>query len=153
MNRAAKIPRAGRRGGFYRIRELLDKHTARRQMPAGGSCAHMSDSSGDFAGTQTPGTNIDMARGTVHDCLYTLDIGLPHAVRAPMGVGHLDPEGNTLVTELTFSHPLHLLAVLKYKRVRNAPLDIITEFDTNCKRNFTILQNFLRSCQAHLFIL
>ena len=75
-------------------------------------CQHMSDSSGDFAGTQTPGTNIDMARGTVHDCLYTLDIGLPHAVRAPMGVGHLDPEGNTLVTELTFSHPLHLLAVL-----------------------------------------
>ena len=109
MNSAAKIPRAGRRGGFYRF----GRKTYRPPAEAGRRfCAHMSDSSGDFAGTQTPGTNIDMARGTVHDCLYTLDIGLPHAVRAPMGVGHLDPEGNTLVTELTFSHPLHLLAVL-----------------------------------------
>ena len=71
----------------------------------------MSDSSGDFTGTQTPGTNIYMARGTVHNRLDTLDIGLPCAVGAPVGVGNLNPEGNTLVTELTFSHPLHLLAV------------------------------------------
>ena len=73
----------------------------------------MSDSSGDFAGTQAPGTNIYMARSTVDDRLHTLDIGLPHAVGTPVGVGDLDPEGNTLVTELTFSHPLHLLAVQK----------------------------------------
>ena len=71
----------------------------------------MSDSTGDFAGTQTPGTNIYMAGGTIDDRLYTLDIGFPRAVGAPVGVGDLDPKGNTLVTELTLCHPLHLLAV------------------------------------------
>ena len=112
----------------------------------------MSDSSGDFAGTQTPGTNIDMARGTVHDCLYTLDIGLPHAVRAPMGVGHLDPEGNTLVTELTFRHPLHLLAVQRFKWAQKAPQTMIAEFDTKCKHKIKNSENFVRSCEAAPFI-
>ena len=71
----------------------------------------MSDSSGDFAGTQAPGTNIDMAGRTVYDRLDTLDVGLPRAVGPSVGVGHLDSKGNTLVTELTLCHPLHLLAV------------------------------------------
>ena len=102
----------------------------------------MSDSSGDFTGTQTPGTNIDMARGTVHDCLHTLDIGLPRAVGTPVGVRNLDPKGNTLVTELTFSHPLHLLAVQKFKWVQKAPQTMIAEFDTKCKCLFAFLQNF-----------
>ena len=74
-------------------------------------CMSISDSTGDFAGTQTPGTNIYMAGGTIDDCLHALDIGLPCAVGPSVGVGHLDPEGNTLVTELTLCHPLHLLAV------------------------------------------
>ena len=52
-----------------------------------------------------------MARGTIDDRLDSLDIGLPRAVGPSVGVGHLDPEGNTLVTELTLCHPLHLLAV------------------------------------------
>ena len=72
----------------------------------------ISDSTGDFAGTQTPGTNIYMAGGTIDDCLHTLDIGLPRAVGPPVGMGNLNAKGHTLVTELTFSHPLHLLAVL-----------------------------------------
>ena len=71
----------------------------------------MSDSTGDFTGTQTPGTNIYMAGGTIDDRLYTLDIGLPRTVGTPVGVGDLDPESNTLVTELSLCHPLHLLAV------------------------------------------
>ena len=71
----------------------------------------MLDSAGNFTGTQTPGTNVHMAGGTVHDRLHALDIGLPRAVGTSVGVGDLDPEGNTLVAELTFSHPLHLLAV------------------------------------------
>ncbi len=71
----------------------------------------MSDSSGDFTGTQTPGTNIDMAGRTVDNRLDTLDIGLPRAVGTPVGVGDLDPKGHALVTELTLCHPLHLLAV------------------------------------------
>ena len=71
----------------------------------------MSDSSGDFTGTQTPGTNINMAGSTVDDRLDALDVGFPCAVGASVGVRDLDAKGNTLVTELTFSHPLHLLAV------------------------------------------
>ena len=71
----------------------------------------ISDSTGDFTGTQTPGTNIYMAGGTIDDRLYTLDIGLPCTIGPSVGVGHLDSEGNTLVTELTLCHPLHLLAV------------------------------------------
>ena len=78
----------------------------------------MSDSTGDFAGTQTPGTNIDMAGRTVDDRLDTLDIGLPRAVGPPVGVGNLDPKGNTLVTELTLCHPLHLLAVSNSERCK-----------------------------------
>ena len=73
----------------------------------------ISDSAGDFAGTQASGTNIDMAGSTIDNRLYTLDVGLPHPVRASVGVGNLDTKGNALVTELTFSHPLHLLAVVK----------------------------------------
>ena len=112
----------------------------------------MLDSSGNFTGTQTPGTNVHMARGTIDDCLHTLDIGLPRPVGTPVGVGHLDAKGNTLVTELTLSHPLHLLAVLN-RRVPKAPSDIITEFDRNCKHKMKKPQKFLRSCQDRPFIL
>ena len=87
-------------------------YTGRQRPAVRQSALTRLNSACNLAGTQTPGTNVDMARRTIDNRLYTLDIGLPHAVRAPMGVGHLDPEGNTLVTELTFSHPLHLLAVL-----------------------------------------
>ena len=65
----------------------------------------MSDSTGDFTGTQTPGTNIYMAGGTIDDRLHALDIGLPSPVRPPVGVGNLNAKGNALVTELTLSHP------------------------------------------------
>ena len=51
---------------------------------------------------------------TVHNRLDTLDIGLPGAIGASVGVGDLDAESNSLVAELTFSHSLHLLAVLYY---------------------------------------
>ena len=101
----------------------------------------MSDSTGDFAGTQTPGTNIYMAGGTIDDCLHALDIGFPRAVGAPVGVGDLDPKGNTLVTELTLCHPLHLLAVQNQSGTK-APLDMIAEFDTKCKHKFHFFQNF-----------
>ena len=69
------------------------------------------DRAGNFTGTQTPGTNVHMARGTINDSLHTLDVGFPSPVGASVGVGNLNPEGNALVAELTFSHPLHLLAV------------------------------------------
>ena len=56
-------------------------------------------------------------------------------------MGYLDAEGHTLVTELTFSHPLHLLAVLNLNAIY-ASVFIITDFDTNCKWNFYISGKF-----------
>ena len=66
---------------------------------------------GNFAGTQAPGTNIYMARRAVDHCLHALDIGLPGTIGASMGVGNLDTEGHALIAELALCHPLHLLAV------------------------------------------
>ena len=80
------------------------------------SLLSMLDSTGNFTGTQTPGTNVHMARGTVDNRLDALDIGLPSAVGTPVGMGNLDAEGYALVTELTLSHPLHLLAVSEIVR-------------------------------------
>ena len=54
-----------------------------------------------------------MARGTIDNCLDTLDIGLPHAVGTSVGVGNSDTKSYALVAKLTLSHPLHLLAVLE----------------------------------------
>ena len=72
------------------------------------------DSAGNFTGTQTPGTNVHMAGGPINDRLHALHIGLPSPIGTSVGVGNLNPEGDALVAELTFSHPLHLLAVYTY---------------------------------------
>ena len=76
-----------------------------------GSLSVHLDRSGDLTGTHTPGTNINMAGGTVHDCLHTLHIGLPCTIGTPMRVGDLNTERYALVAELALCHPLHLLAV------------------------------------------
>ena len=76
-----------------------------------GSLSVHLDGSGDLTGTHTPGTNINMAGGTVHDCLHTLHIGLPCTIGTPMRVGDLNAERYALVAELALCHPLHLLAV------------------------------------------
>ena len=69
------------------------------------------DRAGNFTGTQTPGTNVHMARRTIDHSLHALDIGLPGTIGASVGVGNLDTEGHALIAELTLCHPLHLLAV------------------------------------------
>ena len=75
------------------------------------ACLYLSsDRSGNFTGTQTPGTNIYMAGRTVYNCLYALHIGLPRTIGASVGVRHLNTERNTLIAKLALSHPLHLLA-------------------------------------------
>lgn len=79
--------------------------------PKFGSLFVLSDRSGDFAGAQTPGTNIYMARRTIDDCLDTLYIGLPGTIGTSVGVRHLNTKGDTLIAKLALSHPLHLLAV------------------------------------------
>ena len=75
------------------------------------ACLYLSsDRSGNFTGTQTPGTNIYMAGRTVYNCLHALHIGLPRTVGASVRVRHLNTERNTLIAKLALSHPLHLLA-------------------------------------------
>ena len=69
-------------------------------------------SSGNFTGTQTPGTNVHMARGTVDDRLHALDVGLPCTVGPSVRVRDLDAECNVLIAEFALCHLLHLLAVL-----------------------------------------
>ena len=69
------------------------------------------DRAGNFTGTQTPGTNVHMARRTIDHSLHALDIGLPGTIGASVGVGNLDTEGHALIAELALCHPLHLLAV------------------------------------------
>ena len=78
------------------------------------------DRSGNFTGTQTPGTNIHMAGRAIDHCLHALDIGLPGTVRTSVGVRDLNTESNALVAEFTLSHPLHLLAV-RNMAVQKAP--------------------------------
>ena len=64
------------------------------------------DRAGNLTGTQTAGTNIDMAGRTIDDSLHALDVGLPGTIGASVGVGHLNAEHDALVTKFTFSHSL-----------------------------------------------
>ena len=89
-----------------------------------------SDCAGNFTGTQAPGTNIHMARRTIDQSLYALDVGLPGTIGTTMRVGNLDTEGHALIAELALSHPLHLLAVV-----------------TSCLRSFASSSYHTRSCR------
>ena len=71
------------------------------------------DRAGNLTGTQTAGTNIDMAGRTIDDSLHALDVGLPGTIGTTVRVGNFDTERNTLVAKLALCHPLHLLAVIK----------------------------------------
>ena len=63
-----------------------------------------------FSGTEASGANIYVAGSTLHNCLYSLYIGLPCSVGASVRVGHLDTECNTLTAKFAFCHILlHLL--------------------------------------------
>ncbi len=83
-----------------------------------------------------------MAGAAVDDCLHTLHIGLPSAIRAPMGVRDLNAEGNALVAELAFSHPLHLLAAAYFKAFTGTA-NILTEMFSKSKKNFQKSSSFL----------
>ena len=63
-----------------------------------------------FAAAEATRTDVNMAGRTVNDCLYTLDIGLPGTVAAPVGVADLNTKSHALITKFTLSHLLHLLA-------------------------------------------
>ena len=70
-----------------------------------------SDSTGNLTGAHTPGTNINVARGTVDDCLHTFHVGLPGTVGTPVRVRNLNPKGHAFAAILALRHPLHLPAV------------------------------------------
>ena len=94
------------------------------------------DCAGNLTGTQTAGTNIDMAGRTVDHRLDALDIGLPRTIGASVGVGDLNTKGHTLVAKLALCHPLHLLAVIKSRLGHSQAFDTITECITKCKYYF-----------------
>ena len=96
----------------------------------------VSNRAGNLTGTQTAGTNIDMAGRTVDHRLDALDIGLPRTIGTTVRVGNSDTESHTLVTKLALCHPLHLLAVVKIRLAHSQAVDTITDCITKCKYYF-----------------
>ena len=83
-----------------------------------------------------------MAGGTVNDRLHTFHIGFPSPIGTPMRVRDLNAEGNALVAELAFSHPLHLLAAAYFKAFTGTA-NILTEMFSKSKKNFQKSSSFL----------
>ena len=53
---------------------------------------------------------MNVLGGAVHDSLHALDVGLPGAIGAAVGVGNLNSESDALTAEITFGHDINLLA-------------------------------------------
>lgn len=83
-----------------------------------------------------------MARRAIDNRLNTLDIGLPGTIGTPVRVRDLNAEGNALVAELAFSHPLHLLAAAYFKAFTGTA-NILTEMFSKSKKNFQKSSSFL----------
>ena len=58
----------------------------------------------DLVGTKASRTDVNMARSTVNNSFYALDVGIPGTVAPAMGVRHLDTERDALATTCTFGH-------------------------------------------------
>ena len=69
-----------------------------------GNFSFQSDRAGNFTRAQAAGAGVDILRGTVHDRLHALDIGVPGTVAPTMRVRNLDTERDTLATARTFGH-------------------------------------------------
>ena len=123
-------------------RTSLKKQTKREKAghtDVTGIFSFQSDRAGNFTRAQAAGAGVDILRGTVHDRLHALDIGVPGTVAPTMRVRNLDTERDTLATARTFGHNcLHLLF---------NSCTIIPDNLTNCKPPWpkisTFLQNFL----------
>ena len=94
-------------------RTSLKKQTKREKAghtDVTGIFSFQSDRAGNFTRAQAAGAGVDILRGTVHDRLHALDIGVPGTVAPTMRVRNLDTERDTLATARTFGHNcLHLL--------------------------------------------
>jgi len=84
--------------------------------------AVQSDSTLDLVGTQASCTDVYMARSTVNNSFYALDVGLPSSVGTSMRVRDLDTESHTLAADIALCHLLHLLAITDFlRRPKDAP--------------------------------
>ena len=101
-----------------------------------GSALH---GTGDFAGTKTPCTDVNMARGTIDNGLHPFDIGLPRSVRPSVRMGDLDPECDTLAANLALCHLAAPPRHRKIMSVRQAPHVILPESAAKSKPFFTPL--------------
>ena len=66
--------------------------------------AGKSDGPLNLVGTEASGTSVHMARGTIHNGLNPLYIGLPGSIGTSVGVGDLNTKGNALATIITLRH-------------------------------------------------
>ena len=85
------------------------KKNRKKPLGTSGFYCYLLDCAGNLTGTQTAGTNIDMAGRTVDHRLDALDIGLPGTVGAAMGMGNLNAERHALTANIAFCQLLHLL--------------------------------------------
>ena len=89
---------------------MISKKRKSRSREVTGNFSFQSDRAGNFTRAQAAGAGVDILRGTVHDRLHALDIGVPGTVAPTMRVRNLDTERDTLATARTFGHNcLHLL--------------------------------------------
>ena len=63
-----------------------------------------SDCAGNLAGTEAPRANVDMARSTTNNSLYSTNVGLPGTVGTSVRMGNLDAKGYTLAANFTLCH-------------------------------------------------
>ena len=105
------------------------------------------DRSGDLTGTHTPGTNINMAGGTVNDRLHTFHIGFPSPIGTPMRVRDLNAERNALIAELALCIRCTSLLLRNYMLTYKTS-SIIADSNTKCKKIWKKLKSFLRGRSA-----
>ena len=67
----------------------------------------------DLAAAKAARAHINMLRLAVHYRLDALDIGLPSAIRAPVGMADLDAERHAFAANLTFCHRNQLLPAVR----------------------------------------
>ena len=72
------------------------------------SIVSLSDSAFNLIGTEASRTDVDMAGGTLDDCFYALDVGLPGSVGPSVGVRDLNTKRNTLAANIALCQLLHL---------------------------------------------
>ena len=80
------------------------------QLHPGASMRWPLDGALDLVGTKASRTDVNMARSTVNNSFYALDVGLPSSVGTSVGVRDFDTKGHALAADIAFCHLLHLPA-------------------------------------------